>query len=165
MVDVAQLSLFFNIVAALAFTFAALNYMMLSRSDDKRREAELLMKLYKRWGEPDFLEAWNVVSALEWSDYDDYMSRYGPGANPELEVKRGMVGIYFESMGILLQRGLVDISQIDDMMSGYIIGYWSKYEPVMSEFRKRHNRPEAGEHIEYLYNEVKKVYDVQHSGY
>ncbi len=29
----------------------------------------------------------------------------------------------------------------------------------MEEFRKRNSRPEAGKHIEYLYSEIKKVYD------
>jgi hypothetical protein len=132
------------------------------REELRIRKAELLWSIYRRWDEPDFLRAWNEVSSWEWKDYDDYMRKYGPGSDPELEVKRGMIGIYFESLGILLKRGLLDVSEIDDMMSGYVMGYWRKFEAVMLEFRRRNNRPEAAEHIEYLYNEVRWVYMEQH---
>jgi hypothetical protein len=73
-----------------------------------------------------------------------------------------MVRIYFENIGVLLKRGLIDVSEVDDMISGYVMGYWRKFENAMVEFRKRNNRPEAAEHIEYLYNEVQQVYKEQH---
>ena len=156
-------------LAAIAILFAAAynifslrNGERMRRAELRTKKAELLWSIYRRWDDSDFLRAWNEVSAWQWKDYDDYMARYGPGSDPENEVKRGMIGIYFESVGVLLKRGLIDVFEVDDMMSGYIIAYWAKFSPVMAEFRKRNNRPEAGEHIEYLYREVKKVYDSQH---
>jgi hypothetical protein len=161
MVDMALISSFLYSVAAVTLTIAAIYYVILSRNGEKERrdsnkvrEAELLWSIYKRWSEPDFLRAWNEVSSWEWKDYDDYMRKYGPGSNPEDEIKRGTLGTYFESIGVLVKRGLIDVSAIDDMMSGYVLGYWRKFESVMIEFRRRHNKPEAAEHIEYLYNEV-----------
>ena len=169
MVDVTLISSLLYPVAALTLTIAAAYYVLnLARNERRQdeelkvRKAELLWSIYMRWDEPDFLRSWNEVSSWEWKDYDDYMRKYGPGSDPELEIKRGMIGIYFESVGVLVQRGLIDVSEIDDMMSGYVMGYWRKFEPVMVEFRKRHNRPEAAEHIEYLYNEVRRVYEEQH---
>jgi hypothetical protein len=41
-----------------------------------------------------------------------------------LEIKRDMIGIYFESIGVLVKKSLIETSAIDDMMSGYVIGYW-----------------------------------------
>jgi hypothetical protein len=55
----------------------------------KVRKAELPWSIYKRWNEPDFLRSWNKVSSWEWNDYDDYMRKYGPGSDPELEINRG----------------------------------------------------------------------------
>jgi hypothetical protein len=153
----------------MTLTIAAVYHLLNSANNKKiqgenlrTRKAELLWSIYKRWNEADFLRSWNEVSSWEWENYDDYMRKYGPGSDPELEIMRGMIGTYFESVGVLLKRGLIDVSEIDDMMSGYVMGYWRKFEDVMTEFRRRHNRPEAAEHIEYLYNEVRRVYEKQH---
>ncbi len=76
-------------------------------------------------------------------------------------MKRGVVGNY-ESVGVLLKRGVIDVSEVDDRMSGSILSYWGRFGAVMEEFSKRNSRPEAGKHIECLYSEVKKFYDAQH---
>jgi len=171
MFDITLISSLLYSVAAITLIIAAVYHVLILMNNEKKqneklkvRETELLWSIYKRWSEPDFLRSWNEVSSWEWKDYDDYMRKYGPGSDPEDEIKRGMVGIYFESIGVLVKRGLIDVSAIDDMMSGYVMGYWRKFEGIVMEFLKRNNRPEVAEHIEYLYNEVRRVYKEQHLG-
>jgi hypothetical protein len=77
-------------------------------------------------------------------------------SNPEMFTKWGRTESYLEGMGVMMKRGLLDPTLMDDLMSGYIIAMWEKYEPFMLEFRKRNNQPQFGEFFEYLYRAVKK---------
>ncbi len=156
-------------LAAIAILFAAAyNIFSLRNGEAIRRaeiriiKAELLMNIYSRLEDSEFLRACNTLNAWQWKDYEDYTVKYGPDSDPELELKRDIVGNYFESVGILVKRGLIDISEVDDRMSSYVLGYWGKFGPMIKEYRKRNSKPEAGEHIEYLYVEVRKVNDAKY---
>jgi len=69
---------------------------------------------------------------------------------------------YFEGIGVLVKRGLIDINLVDDLMSSYILMTWDKYGPFIKEQQERANRPELLEYFEYLSNEIQKVYKTQH---
>jgi hypothetical protein len=79
---------------------------------------------------------------------------------PEMEKKLGMMypqtGYFFEELGILLHRKLIDISLVDDLFSGPIIRFWEGARPYIEEARKRLNEPQYAEWFEYLYNKMKK---------
>jgi hypothetical protein len=86
-------------------------------------------------------------------------SRSG-AAYSEMEKRIGMTypqtGYFFEELGILLHRKLVDISLVDDLFSGPIIRFWEASKPYVEEARKRLNEPQYAEWFEYLYDEMKK---------
>ncbi len=46
-------------------------------------------------------------------------------------IESWMVGTFFEGFGVLVKRGFIDASIVDDLMSLHVIGYWQKYEPVL----------------------------------
>jgi hypothetical protein len=64
--------------------------------------------------------------------------------------------MFFEGIGILLKRKLIDIELVDDMFTSPIKWSWEKYKDVVLETRKVENQPEIFEWFEYLYNEMKK---------
>ena len=63
-----------------------------------------------------------------------------------------------------MKKGLIDVRMVDDLMSTYIIGYWEKFVFVAKELRRALNNPTVSENVEYLNNEVKRIYDEEHPG-
>jgi hypothetical protein len=68
------------------------------------------------------------------------------------------VGSYFGGVGVLLQRGLVDANMVSDLMGEYVIRYWKRATPVISELRK--TDPQTSEGIETLYNAMTQYYHI-----
>jgi len=126
------------------------------------RQAQLFMQIYAKMYEPDFLANLNHVIAFEYKDFDDYERKVSWASNPDEAKKFGPVNLYFEGIGVLVKRGLISPALVDDIISGWVIAFWEKYRPWCIEFRRRYNYPAAGEHIEYLYNEIKRIADAEH---
>ena len=82
------------------------------------------------------------------------MEKFG---NPEDMAKTLSLGAYFEGIGVLVKRGLLDPTLVDDLLSINIFEFWEKIEPLVIERRKRMNKPTSGEWMEYLYNEIRKI--------
>jgi hypothetical protein len=97
---------------------------------------------------------------MSFTDFDDYLSKID--VNPELYDKGRSLGSFYEGIGVLVSRNLIDPFIVDDLMSNAILRYWEKYEPIMAEIRVRENYPQAGEWAEYLYNVIKPIVDRQH---
>ena len=63
---------------------------------------------------------------------------------------------FFEEVGVLLSKKLVDINLIDQLMGYNIIMIGTKTMPIIQQARKRLNLPRVWTNFEYLYNEMKK---------
>jgi hypothetical protein len=63
---------------------------------------------------------------------------------------------FFEGVGILLHKKLIDIELVDDLFSSPIIMIWEKTLPITKALREYFKRPQLSEWFEYLYNEMKK---------
>lgn len=74
---------------------------------------------------------------------------------------RTTIGKYYEGIGVLVKRGLIDPTFVDDLMSSAIMKYWEKYEPIAKEDRKRW-MPMAAEYQEYLYTMIKPIVEIQY---
>ena len=125
------------------------------------RQAQLFMPIYSTSYSEEHIKALEEVRQWEWEDYDDYMAKYGSEANPEAYMMYRKLFGYLEGLGVLVRRGLIDPSLVDDLMSGFIIRFWEKFEPYFVERRRRLNWPQVGEQIEYLYNQVQPIAERQ----
>lgn len=90
------------------------------------------------------------------------MAKYGPQVNLRATAKTRTIDQYFEGIGVLVHRNLIDVDLVDDMMSSLLISYWEKRGSLIYEARERFNSPQIMEWTEYLYNEVRKVAERQH---
>ena len=115
----------------------------------KQRQTELIMKLYSDFNSLDFQKIWEEVLKREAKDADDYQEKYG-------WAEYTAVGMFFEGLGILLKRKLINIELVDDMFTTPIKWTWEKVKDLVMEARKDSNQPEIFEWFEYLYNEMKK---------
>jgi hypothetical protein len=127
------------------------------------RQAQLFMQLYNVFTSTDFQSNyWDIIDNWEFSDFMEFMEKYGSETNLDAFAKRGAVGAYFEGMGVLVNRKLIDVGLVDDLISGLIIRYWEKMQPIMDDAREMMTYPQLGEWIEYLYNEIKPIAEEQH---
>jgi hypothetical protein len=147
MVDITEIS---AMVAAAGVLIGVIYYILEIRHQTRTRETELVTNLASVFAGKEFQrDMQEVIQA----------SRSG-AAYSEMEKRIGMTypqtGYFFEELGILLHRKLVDISLVDDLFSGPIIRFWEASKPYVEEARKRLNEPQYAEWFEYLYDEMKK---------
>lgn len=157
------------LVAATSVTVAVIYYILTLRANQRTmrltldtRQAQLFLQLYTTFTSYDFKTKWNdVMHVWEWKDYDDYMSKYG-FFNQEEFPKFDMVGTFFEGVGVLVKRNLIDVTLVDDLMSGHVVSSWERFEPLIMDIRNRMNWPQCLEWWEYLYHEIKGIVEKQH---
>jgi hypothetical protein len=157
MVSLVEIQAAYYMMAATGVLVAAIYYILNLRTTLQTRQAQLFMPIYATYSSTEFLKAWSEIMNYQYEDYDDFLSKYGFDVNPDASVKGRMVNAYLEGIGVLMKRGLIEPSFVDDLMSGVIIGYWEKFEPYLLEYRKRRDWPQTGEHVEYLYNKIKPI--------
>jgi hypothetical protein len=116
----------------------------------------MVMRLYSAWQSKELSDATLKVWNLEFKDYDDFVKRYGPWYS-ETEVYSAfrMVCIFFDGIGILLLRKLVDIEMVSSILLMPITTTWEKVRLLIEGGRRQLN-PYLFRDFEYLYNEVKK---------
>jgi hypothetical protein len=152
-----------SIVIGIAYYLMILNNQQKSQKQTlETRQAQLFMQIYNRLTHADFTEKWNEVLNYEWTDFDDFIHQYGQKNNPKTFSTIQSIELFFEGIGVLVSRGLIDVSLVDDVMSNIILLYWRKYGKIAHEMRIQYNLPQYAEWTEYLYNEVRKVAVQQH---
>ena len=126
----------------------------------ENRNAQLLMGIYDKYTETELMKQQVEILNSDWKDIEDFWNRYGPQTNPEFYSKFGRLAYYFDGIGVLLKRRLVDKDAIYDLMGVYILQYWNNYYgPLMSGLRERWNNPDAYKQFEYLATEMQILHN------
>ena len=129
------------------------------RDFGKTRKADLLMELYAISRSKEFNRDYMEILKHGWKDVDNWMEiqEGRPIAkNIEAYSKWLSVALYFEGVGVLLYRRLIDISLVDDLLSSEILILWEHIEPAVKKVRADMNRPQLFEYFEYLYEQMKR---------
>jgi hypothetical protein len=123
----------------------------------KSRNTDLFVDLYNQLTSREFQRMYNdIVYNYEWVDYEDWLRKYGPDANLEAWTSFNSVGYFFDGLGVLVHKKLIDIQLVDDLMSSAVIWLWEKTGPIIQQRRLRRNRPQIWEWVEYLYYRIKE---------
>jgi hypothetical protein len=109
------------------------------------RQAQLFMPIYATYHSEEYIKAFSEIMKWKYDSYDDYMAKYGLEVNPEAYLMYRKVFGYLEGIGVLVRRGLIDASLVDDLISGAVVSYWERFEPYLVERRKRLNWPQVGD--------------------
>lgn len=164
MIDIGLISV---VVSAVSLSVAASYYVMNIRNAQKNmrttletRQAQLFMQIYSSFHEEEFFEKFTNILSWKWKDYDDFMGKYGYRADPKAWRTFGSVGAFFEGIGVLVHRGLIDVDLVGELLSRHIVFFWDKIKPISLEMRSRLEAP-VDVWLEYLYNEVKPVMSKQ----
>ena len=161
MVGLTEIQTAYYMVAATGVLIEAAYYVLNMRVTLQTRQAQLFMPIYSTYHSDEYMKAYSEIMRWKWENYDDYINKYGPESNPEAYIMYRKVFGFFEGVGVLVRRRLIDPSLVDDLMSGAIVQYWERFESILLERRRSLNWPQVGEQIEYLYNEVKPIAERQ----
>ena len=157
MVDLQTISV---TLAALGFLAGTTYYILILRNANKTRRTQLFMNIYNRFNDRDFQKHYlTMLHHEEWSTFEEWWRKYGP-ANVEHYSAWMAWGSYLAGIGMMVKQNQIDPQQVSDLLGSYIIWSWEKYEPIIKEIRARidsRERPQLGDWLEYLYNEMKKV--------
>ena len=162
----------FGVIAGFSY------YVLAVRANQKNQELTLKSQehatetrqidIYMRWQllqtNPEWMQNYNEVHSLEWEDFEDFARKHSHTENPESAGKRFAVWSYWNGLGYLLSRGVIDSDTMYDMMGNACIGSWIKFEPIIQGFREHDGRPETWRWFEYLADEMKKVRDKRGMG-
>ena len=146
MVDITEIS---AVVAAAGVLVGVVYYILDIRHQNKVRQTDLIMRLYSVRDSKDFQESWKKVMSMDSKDYRNYEKWYEWSDFI-------IVAAFFEGIGILLHKKLIDVEMADDLFSYSIKTIWEKIREVVEAVRKHHNAPQIWEWFEYLYNEMEK---------
>lgn len=152
MADITEISAIF---AAAGILIGVIYYILDIRNQAKTRQTDLVMRLYATFSTTEFQDAWAKVRkrAREVEDIDD-LNEYEEKVGGFREFNQ--VCLFFEGVGILLKRKIVDSTMIEDLFGGAIARAWENVKAGIMKGRQQLNDPTIYYYFEYLYNEMKK---------
>lgn len=152
MVDIQTVSIVF---AAAGVLIAAIYYVLEIRHHSRLRQTESLFRL-SPWfnvNAREMQEAITQTCSIQYKNYDDYLKRYAE--KPEHTALK-ILGNYFEGIGILVSKKLVEAEIVHDFWGDIILSTWEQIKPLIADMRKDSGDRNLFIFWEYLYNEMKK---------
>ena len=147
------------IVACIGVVVAAALAVLQLRSQNQTRRAQLFMELYDQFYTPEFHRRWmEIVFVLQDEDLLD--SEGVPSfLKGEIEnyVEVNALCCFFEGIGLLVDKTLIDIHIVAELMSTPIIYVWEKVQKFVMQTRELLGRPQVYEWFEYLYQEIQSI--------
>ena len=136
--------------ASLALISGVVIAILQLRHQRRMRQEEIAMRLYATFGEESFVRHFQRVTRMDYATYADYRARSSAEDTTSIMV----VSVFFESMGLLLKRGLAPIELLDDLLSGPVLQAWPKVSPIWAGLREENNQPSWAEWFEFLHDEM-----------
>jgi hypothetical protein len=93
----------------------------------------------------------------EWTDQEDWRRKYGQKSE-DLAAYTSMLS-FFNGIGVLLHRKLIELEMVDDLLSVNIRGFWSQFKSTVYWTREVIDEPNLYYHADYLYDEVMKKHE------
>jgi hypothetical protein len=143
------------IIASASVVAGAIYYMLETRHERITRQTESIVRL-SPWfslNAREMQEAIAQVCSIEYSSYKDFLEKYR--GTPE-QASFKILGNYFEGIGLLVYRKLVEAEIVFDFWGDIARSIWEEHEQLILEMRKDSGEPRMFEFWEYLYREMKK---------
>jgi hypothetical protein len=143
------------IIPVLALAASITYYAMVIRNQNKTREmaleaqkTQIFLQIYGTIT-PELVERVSEMNKWLWTDYDNFMEKYGERwGEVESVLQR------YNGMGLLAKKNQVDLDHLYKLLILPIRGLWRNYEGIIRHRRELYDIPELYEGIEYLYNEM-----------
>jgi hypothetical protein len=142
------------LLSGISISASLFYYANVLRNQNETRQAQLYMGIINTFNSIDFRNQWHLVESATWDNYDDFHEKNPPGTEVLTAVVRHFT--FFESIGSLVDKNLIDIVIIDGILALSIVMTWRKYESIIIEDREHFHSPTMWIHFETLYNKLSK---------
>jgi hypothetical protein len=146
MVDIQTVSV---AIASTSVVIVAIYYVFQIRHQTRLRQTDLVMRLYSTFGSKEFQDAWARIESIEFKNYDEYVKKCGLGDYAQCAT-------FFEGIGVLLQKKLIDTNLIDALFSVPLKHMYERMKPIIEGNREQFHDQRVFENFEYVYNEMQK---------
>lgn len=146
MLDITEIS---AIVAAAGVLVGVILTVLELRHLVKQRKTDLVTNLYSIYSSEAFQKEWHTFMTEELGDLKTYQEKFAVEFPPS--------AVFFNEVGILLEKGLIDVDLVNSLFGGVIPRYWKKLQPFLENCRREINQPKLGRGLEYLGNEIQKL--------
>ncbi|HUW48564.1 MAG TPA: hypothetical protein VMW36_07470 [Patescibacteria group bacterium] len=146
MVDIQTVSV---AIASTSVVIVAIYYVFQIRHQTRLRQTDLVMRLYSTFGSKEFQDAWTRIESIEFKNYDEYVKKCGLGDYAQCAT-------FFEGIGVLLQKKLIDINLVDVLFSVPLKFMYERMKPIIEGNREQFHDQRVFENFEYVYNEMQK---------
>jgi hypothetical protein len=146
----------FGVIAG--FSYYVLTVRNTQRSQQIARESQQLQLLIQlaSFQDLEFTKDALELINMEWADYNDFERKYGSDFNPDNYAKRQIVWGGYDVLGQALKKGLIDRDLLFERMGKTPLFYWTKFEGVIKEIRRRYKQPLSLINFEYLAEESRR---------
>jgi len=157
MVDITEIS---AMVAVTGVLVGVAYYILDMRNQSRIRQTDLILRLQSDWRSRELRESYVRVMNMKFKTYEEFAEKYPLWSEIGSPDYRAVseVGSFFDGVGILLHRKLVDVEMVDELFGTRIKDAWEKLKPAIEGRRKEVN-PVLRKWFEYLYNEIKQRED------
>jgi hypothetical protein len=146
MLDIPSIS---AIVAVIGVLVGVVLTVLELRNLVKQRQTDLITNLYSIYASEGFQKEWHIFMTEETNDYNTYRKKYAVEIPP--------TALFFNEIGVLLNKKLINIDLVNSLFGGVISNYWNRAKPLLESGRKELNSPRWGWGLEYLCNEIQKL--------
>ena len=139
MVDIQTISI---AIASASVVVGVIYYAFQIRHQAKMRQTDFIVRLYSTYGSKEFHDILMEVHALQFNDYEDFVKKYGPWFSKPGSAQTAIfvVSTYFQQIGALLSRKIIDINFLYDVWGSTSIKLnWEKVKPIVLGLRQQFN--------------------------
>ncbi len=148
----------FTVVVVACGYMMFMRYMGIRREELETAKARHHLELVRFMTDERFSRAVSdVLWRWQWTDYDDYWSKYSPRGDPDANVTRRLARDYYVGLASLVRSGAASVEQVYEMNPSGVTRYWEKMGPIAREFRRRNGYPDYLEPVEYLAGEFERL--------
>jgi hypothetical protein len=167
MVDLVVLQSVSYIAGATGVAIAAIFYVLNLRETRRNGRLTLANNLMKKLETTEYHAIMRDLLSYEWSNYDEFEKKYGTDYNLDSYPKRLSLWRFYNSLGYMLMKKMVDADSIFNMGDGDgIILVWAKFESIIKTQRKLYKMGEKWMWgFEYLAGEMLKIGKMQGASY
>jgi len=122
------------------------------------RQAQLFMQIYNRWTSRDLIKAYGLVryQYTDWKTFPELWQQCNPATEPEKYADHMLLHAFYEGVGVLVQRGLIDVGLVEDLLADRVMWHYERYANSFKEARIMTGDQKQYDSIEYLYNLMKQ---------
>jgi hypothetical protein len=135
-----------EIIGILAIVFGVLFGILQLKQHQKQSRDMAIVELARSFEDPEFTEAYILVTDLAVGIDDNELRSKGP----EYVAAAMRVGWKFETVGVLIYKRVVPLDAMADLVGGFSLKMWSILGEWAQEIRQKENQPEFFEWYQWL---------------